>query len=128
MEIWQIIMIAIIAGVLATTLKPVRPDLALQISIVGGIIILFAVLAKLFSVIQFIDSFSARYGLDTQVLGIVLKIIGIAYLVEFGSQILKDGGESSLASKVELGGKVVILALSIPIITSLMDTIIRIMP
>ena len=91
-------------------------------------IIILAVLAKVFSIVQFIDAFASRYGLDTQILGIVLKIIGIAYLVEFGAQLLKDGGEASLAGKVELGGKVVILVLSMPIVTSLMDTIIKIMP
>lgn len=58
----------------------------------------------------------------------ILKIIGIAYIAEFGAQITKDAGQGSLASKIELAGKILILALAIPILTVIIETIIGLIP
>jgi stage III sporulation protein AD len=58
----------------------------------------------------------------------VLKITGIAYIAEFGAEVCKDAGEGSIASKIELAGKVTIIVLAVPIITSLLDLIIKVMP
>jgi len=58
----------------------------------------------------------------------ILKIIGIAYIAEFAAQITKDAGQGAIASKIELGGKILILAMAIPIITVLIETIIQMIP
>lgn len=58
----------------------------------------------------------------------MIKIVGIAYIAEFGSEICKDAGQSAIATKIELAGKVIIAALAFPIIASLLDLIVRIMP
>ena len=58
----------------------------------------------------------------------ILKIIGIAYIAEFAAQITKDAGQGALASKIELGGKVLILAMAIPILTVMIETIIQLIP
>lgn len=58
----------------------------------------------------------------------ILKIIGIAYIAEFASQITKDAGQSAIASKIELGGKILILAMAIPILTVMIETIIKLIP
>jgi len=58
----------------------------------------------------------------------ILKIIGIAYIAEFGAEVCKDAGEGAIASKIELAGKVIIIVLAAPIITSLLDLIVEIMP
>ncbi|PET53602.1 stage III sporulation protein AD [Bacillus sp. AFS001701] len=58
----------------------------------------------------------------------LLKIIGIAYIAEFGVQITKDAGQGAIASKIELGGKVLILVLAVPILTALIETILSILP
>lgn len=58
----------------------------------------------------------------------ILKIIGIAYIAEFASQISKDAGQGSIASKIELGGKILILTMAIPILTVLIETIIQLIP
>jgi stage III sporulation protein AD len=52
----------------------------------------------------------------------------MAYIVEFGAQISRDAGEDSIALKIELGGKVLIMVLAIPILLALMDLIIKILP
>ena len=45
-----------------------------------------------------------------------LKNIGIAYIAEFAAQITKDAGLGSIAAKIELSGKIFILAMAIPIL------------
>ncbi len=58
----------------------------------------------------------------------ILKIIGIAYIAEFAAQITKDAGQGAIASKIELGGKILILAMAIPILTVMIETIIKLIP
>lgn len=58
----------------------------------------------------------------------ILKIIGIAYIAEFGAQITRDAGQGSIASKIELAGKILILVMAIPILTVLIETIIELLP
>jgi stage III sporulation protein AD len=58
----------------------------------------------------------------------ILKIIGIAYIAEFAAQITKDAGQGAIASKIELAGKILILAMAIPILTVLIETIIQMIP
>ena len=59
---------------------------------------------------------------------ILIKITGIAFLTEFGVSICKDSGETAIASKIDLGGKILIISMSIPIITALLETVVRILP
>lgn len=128
MDILQIVCIGIIAVVLASILKAQRPEIALQVSIATGILIFIVVVVKLAAVIDFIQTFSKRADIDSTYLTILLKIVGIAYIAEFGAEVCKDAGESSIASKIELAGKVTIVILAVPIITSLLDLVIKLMP
>ncbi|EGL16712.1 stage III sporulation protein AD [Paenibacillus sp. HGF7] len=58
----------------------------------------------------------------------ILKIIGIAYIAEFGAQIVRDAGQESIASKIELSGKILIMVMAIPIITVIIETVIKLFP
>lgn len=58
----------------------------------------------------------------------IMKIIGIAYIAEFAAQITKDAGQGAIASKIELAGKILILAMAIPILTVLIETILQLIP
>ncbi|HEX3028533.1 MAG TPA: stage III sporulation protein AD [Clostridia bacterium] len=128
MEILQIVGIGIIAVILIITLKAQKPEIAMQISIVTGIVIFLLIASKLSAVIQLINSFAQKANINTGYISTLLKIIGIAYIVEFGSEVCRDAGESSVATKIELAGKVTIVLLAVPIITSLLDLIINLMP
>ena len=59
---------------------------------------------------------------------LLIKITGIAILTEFASSVCKDSGETAIASKVDMGGKIIIIAMSIPIIASLLETILKVLP
>lgn len=127
-EIIKIIGIGLIALVIAIILKQYRPEYAIYVSIVAGILILFLVMQKLSGIINLLKSISDKTYINKQFLGILLKITGIAIITEFAVSICADAGEKAIASKIEIGSKVVIIAMSIPIISSLLELIIEILP
>ena len=128
MEIVQIIGIAFVSVFIIVLLKQYRPEFVIHISILAGIIIFLMLMPKLSAVIELLNNFTDKLGVNSQFFGILLKITGIAYLSEFAINICKDSGESAIASKVELGAKVIIIAISIPIISSLLETVIKVLP
>lgn len=128
MEILKIIGIGVVATFLVVILKNIRPEFSLYISIVTGIIIFSMILGELSYVIRTLNELAQRINIEFVYFSTILKIIGMAYLVEFGAQISRDAGEDSIAMKIELGGKVIIMVLSIPILLALMELIIKILP
>ncbi len=128
MEIFQIVGIGIIATILVTILKGVRSDFAIYVSIVAGVVIISMVIKDLSYIISTIRDLSRKANIEITYFSTILKIIGTAYVVEFASQISRDAGENSIAMKMELAGKIIIMTLAIPILLALMDLIIKIMP
>jgi len=127
-EILQIAGIGIIATIIIAVLKVQRPEISIQVSIITGIIIFLIIAGKLSAVLSLLDSYISRVNIDMSYLTVLLKVIGIAYITEFGAEVCNDAGESAMASKIELAGKVIIVVLAVPIITSMLDLIIKIMP
>ena len=127
-EITKIIGIGIIAVIMIIIVKQYRPEFAIYISIIAGILILIMAIQKMEGIITLIQSISDKAGVNGKFLSIILKITGIAILSEFAISICKDSGESAIASKVEIGSKVIIISMSIPIIGSLLELMINILP
>lgn len=94
---------------------------------VGCVIFLF-LMDQIAEIIQMIETIAQRANINVIYVETILKIIGIAYIAEFASQITKDAGQGAIASKIELGGKILILALAIPIISVIIQTIIELLP
>jgi stage III sporulation protein AD len=128
MEILQIVGLAMVAAVLAVILKQDRPEFALQISILTGIIIFTVMLTKITAVINVIQGLANRADIDEIYFNTILKIIGISYITEFGAQVCRDAGSTAIASKVEFAGKIIILVLAVPIIVALMDLVLGLIP
>lgn len=128
MEIFQIVGLGILATIIVVILKDFRPEFAILVSIVTGVIIFTLVLNKLIYVVDTITTLQSRVDVNISYFNTILKIIGMAYIVEFASQISRDAGESSIAMKIEFAGKVLIMVLAIPIILTLMDLIVKILP
>ena len=128
MDMIQGVGIGMTAVLLTLVVKRSHPELAVQITIVVAGIVFFLVLDKLRMIIELFTEMAKRAGIGEMYLIILLKIIGISYLVEFGAQVCRDAGEGAIASKVELAGKVMILVMAVPIIAFALDTILRLMP
>lgn len=109
-------------------LKQYRPEFAVYISIISGIIIFGMIIDKLAGVISIFQNLSNRAGTSSEFIGILLKITGIAIITEFAVNICRDCNENSIASKIDFGGKILIISTSIPIISALLETLIGILP
>jgi stage III sporulation protein AD len=127
MEIIKIVSFAFIALFITLIFKNGREDIALQVSIAAGILIFIFVVPKLTMVLNFLQSLSNKANINFVYLNTVFKILGIAYLASFCSEICRDAGQGSIASKVEFAGKILILALGIPILMAVLQAIIKIM-
>ena len=127
-EIIKIIGIGLIALVIAIILKQYRPEYAIYVSIVAGILILVFIMSKITGIINLLKAISDKTYINKQFLSILLKITGIAIITEFAVSICTDAGEKAIASKIEIGSKVIIIAMSIPIISRLLELIIEILP
>src|SRR5690625_443482 len=127
MEIVQIVGIGIVSTILVVLLRQSnKSEFALLVSLITGIIIFSMILGKLKYVVETLNQLARNTNLEFAYFSTILKIIGIAYIVEFGAQISRDAGEEAIASKIELGGKVVMMVLAMPILLALMDLIIKI--
>ena len=127
-EIIKIIGIGILALVIIIILKQYKPEFAVYVSIIAGILILFLAIDKMTGIINLLQSISEKTYINKNFLGILLKITGIAILTEFATSICSDAGEKAIATKIEIGSKVIIITMSMPIITSLLEVIIEILP
>ena len=128
MSIMQVVAMAVVGTILVLVIRQEKPELAFQISMVAGLIIFVLVIWKVVEVLNVLERLAVRADLNMVFLGTLLRIIGIAYIAEFGTQVCRDAGEGALASKVELAGKVMILVLAVPIITTILDTVSRLLP
>jgi stage III sporulation protein AD len=128
MDIIQIVGIGLVATVLSLVVKEQKPMFAFMIAIVTGIIIFLFVIDKISEVINILERLAAQANLNMIYLETILKMIGIAYIAEFGAQVTKDAGQGAIASKIELAGKVLILVMAVPIITVIIETVIGLFP
>lgn len=128
MDIIKIIGVGLISLIMIVIVKQYRPEFVIYISIMAGVLILSLVLGKLEAIINLLTSLSKKTSINNEFLVLLIKITGIAFLTEFAVSICKDSGETAIASKVDIGGKVLIISMSIPIIASLLETILRILP
>ncbi len=127
MEIGKFIGIAILICIIVVILKQVKPELSLLALIIGSIILLLYVLSSFTSVITSFNQIVTKTGVNSQLFTVIIKIVGVGYLVEFTADVCKDSGNTSIADKVLLGGKIIILLLAIPIITNLFDIILELL-
>lgn len=127
-EIIKIIGIGLIAVILIIIIKQYRPEFAIYISLIAGILIFYLAIDNLTDVINLLKQICDKSGINSKFLSILLKMTGIAFLTEFAISICKDAGEGAIASKVELGSKVIIISMSIPIIYNLLEVILKILP
>ena len=124
----KIIGIALIALIKIILLKQYRPEFAIYISLLTGVLILLLVMDQLSEIISLLQSLATKASINSTFLGLLIKITGIAFLAEFAVSVCKDAGEGAIASKIEIGSKIIIIAMSIPIISSLLEIILKILP
>lgn len=126
-EIIKIIGIGLISLIIIIIIKQYKPEFAVYVSIIAGILIIYLIFNKLEGIINLLKTISNKSGINNEFLELLLKITGIAFLAEFAINLCKDSGEGAIASKIEMGTKVIIVSMSIPIISSLLEVITKLL-
>ena len=124
MNILQVVSFAIVAAILALLVREHKPIFASFILMIAGLLILLSIITKLAGLIEYVGQLAERTKMDPTFLKIIIKMIGISYLAEIGAQIVRDTGQESLAQKIELSAKVILLYLALPIATAVIEKII----
>ena len=128
MEVIRIIGIGLIALIIIILLKQYKPEFAIYISLLTGVLIILLLVDQLTGIVNLIQSIAGKANINSQFLALLIKITGIAFLSEFAVSICRDSGEGAIASKIELGSKIIIISMSIPIFSSLLELILKILP
>lgn len=127
MEIFKIISIGILTSIVALIVKQIKPEFYIVIVISGGIIMFLMLVEQLKNIINYFLTIFTKVNLDYSLFILIIKILGVGYLTEFAQSICVDSGNASIGEKILIGGKIIILWLALPIITSLLDMIIALL-
>ncbi len=123
MEVLRIIGIGLVTAILSLLIRQHRPELAIAIPMLGLAAIFFCLAPHLEGTVTIFRQLANRIGLESRYLQLMLKIIGIAYLCQFSAELCRDAGEASVAGKIELAGKLLILSLSMPMVYQLLQLV-----
>ena len=127
-DIIQIVGLGLIATFIVLVLKEQKPAFAFLLTVFVGGAIFIILIDQIRLVMDMLEKMADTAHLNSVYVVTILKIIGISYVAEFGAQIAKDAGQGSLAGKIELAGKIMILVMAIPIMTAIIETVMGLIP
>ncbi|MBR2384782.1 MAG: hypothetical protein IKA99_04125 [Clostridia bacterium] len=127
MEIYKIIAVGLICSFLIVYLKSTDSNLAMPLTVCSGIILLSMTVSYLIEFLQVFKSFTSNSYVDGNIIKLAIKILAISYLVEFSASTIEDFGLKSIADKVVFAGKIIILTVSLPIIETLIETVLSLL-
>jgi stage III sporulation protein AD len=128
LEILQVVGLGLVTTFLVLLIKEQKPVFASVLATFVGIVIFISLAGKIAEVVGVVQTLATEAKVNPLFLETILKIIGIAYIAEFGAQVTRDAGQGSIASKIELTGKVLIMVMAIPIVTTMIRTLLKILP
>lgn len=125
MDIFKIVIFSVISALLIVTVNQnsggkIYGDI---IRLVATTILMIFIVTQLGTVFEVVKELAAKINMDNTYLGIVLKVVGIAYIAEFGYQLCEDAGEKAIGSKIQFAGKVMIFVIAAPVILALIELI-----
>ena len=122
----KIVVIGLIGTLATVTLKKIDSNLSFLTAIITGVIIISLLYIDLQGLIDILKTFSKSYGIDDSYVKLLLKVLGISFISQFGISVAEDCGEKLIAQKIEFASKVFIITLSVPILINLLDAILNI--
>lgn len=125
--VYQLVAIALVTGIAAIILKGTKPEIAFAVSVAGGIILLLFAIDALKETFHIFQLLVENTGIDAALIKILVKMLGIAYLIEFAAGILNDFGQNSVADKLIFCGRVIIALMALPVLESILSLINRLL-
>ena len=123
MGIVQIAVVGVMGALLAVQFKNGKSEYGIFISVVLSVFVFFCILGRVEVILSVIRKISQTIGIKSSFVNLLLKMLGVAYVAEFASSICKDAGYQTIASQIEIFSKITILALSMPVLQALLETI-----
>lgn len=127
-QLMSVIALAFLGAIAGVFLHESRlPVLGLLVVLVVGCMIFLKVLPQLAEVLRVFEQLAEYASLNRVYLFTVFKALGIAYISEFAAQICRDAGQNALACKIEMAAKIGVLLLAVPIMMSVLESVIQIL-
>lgn len=123
MTVWQIAGFAICAAVIVLTMRRLRPEAAPVLVIAAGALITLMALPQLAKIVDGVNVLAAAGSVQNNYMTPLMKVAGISLLMDFAAQTCRDAGEDGLALKVELAGRIMLIALALPVMDVLLSQI-----
>ena len=123
MEILKIVTLALTGVILASLMKSVNKEISIYIILATVIILFVSIIDKLTYIFHFLEGIYDNVTYGRTFFPVILKVLAVAYITDFNAQLCKDAGETTIGSKVELAGKVIIFYLAMPILTAILELI-----
>jgi stage III sporulation protein AD len=127
MDILRIGALGIVAAVLSVVMRQYRPELSMQVAIALGVVVFLFLSAQLSGISSVVSALFRKADIQPEYFMTILKATGIAFITEFAAQTCKDAGEGSIAQKMELGGKVLIVFIALPMLLALLRQLLGLM-
>ena len=119
----KIIALGMVGTIFAVLLKKENPQMAMLVTAITCVLIFGLICTPLGELIAMLQTAAEEAGVKTEDFGVVLKVIGIAYLTQFGAQLCADAGEGAIAAKIELAGKIMMMTIAAPVLMGLLETV-----
>lgn len=123
MSVLQIGIIGIVGAIISLLFQKDHREFSVVIGIAVAVIIFCSIIGRVQIIIDTINQIQSYMSVDVEYIQVILKMLGITYIAQFSSDICKDCGYGSLSTQIELFAKLSILALSMPILLALLETI-----
>lgn len=120
--IYKLIIVCMAMGIILVWIKNYCPDYFAPTLIACSLIVLVFISELAVKFFSFFKNMSS-YGIDDEIIVLVLKILAISYLIEFSVGILEDMNLKSFSDKIVLGGKLIILAMIFPVIKQIISVL-----
>lgn len=121
----KIAVVAIVCSLLIMYIKNLKSEYGQLLLLAVGVFLFFFAYEYLKNIAGLLEELAGQITIRKTYLLILLKMIGIAYVCEFASNLCKDAGCQTIATQVEMIGKLSMLFISTPIVTSLMEMIVE---
>ena len=119
----QFIGIGLIGMILAVLFRQHKPEYAPLISLAAGLAVVFMLLGQLEPIFSQMEEILQQAGIGTEYIAVLLKSLGICYITQLAADTCRDAGESAIASKMELAGKITVMTLAVPYFTGMLQTV-----
>ena len=115
--------IGIVTVLIAGQLKVLKSEYSLYLSVAVMLLIFFYSAGRLGGILSVMEQIQTYFPVYEIYVRTLLKIVGVSYIAEFASHVCRDAGYGAVGSQIEIFGKLTVLAVSMPILTALLETL-----